>query len=159
MFRKLLALVVLLTVASTCHAQVIETVGEMTAALELYQPEHTAALAVGRGFKAAPLRILGSTSATYLTTVGELREALALYQAARPVRMAIGNDSHFVSLELTVQVMSPDLRAGWWDNYADALCTTCTPVALVHEHVPSGPPDVTPAPVIIGESTRTDGAQ
>jgi len=159
MFRRLFALGMLLALAPTSNAQIIETVGEMTTALELYRADHPAALAVGRGFKAAPLRILGDASATYLTTVGELRDALSLYQAARPVRMAIGNDSHFVSLELTVQVMSPDLRAGWWDKHFDSFCAECSKVALVREHIPSAPPIITPAPVVIGETTRTDGVE
>lgn len=158
MIRKLLALAVLLTLAPACHAQTISTVGDMTTALQAYPDDQPAALAIGRGFKAAPLRILGNAGATYITTAGELRNALSLYQASKPLMMAIGNDSYSVSLELVEQVMSPDFRAGWWDKHTATSCPGCAGVALVRERILSGPPPIG-NPIVLGESTRTDGAQ
>lgn len=168
MRRKLLALAVLLTLAPACHAQTISTVGDMTAALQAYPAEQPAALAIGRGFKAAPLRILGNASATYITTAGELRDALSLYQASKPLMMAIGNDTYSVSLELVEQVMSPDYgRAGWWDKHVEPGCQVCAAVVLVREHVvSSGATDRTArkrqptvVPIVLGESSRIEAAR
>lgn len=158
MIRKLLALAVLFALSPACHATQINTVGDMTAVLQPYAADQPVALAIGRGFKASPVRILGNGAATYLTTAGELRDALSLYQASKPLMMAIGNDSYSVAMDVNEQVMSPDFRAGWWDKHTDATCSGCATVVLVREMIPGGPPP-SGTPIVIGESTRTDGAQ
>lgn len=144
MIAALLCVVTMVAVPASAD---IKSVGDLIAALDGYDQSSPIAIAVGRGFKAAPIAV---DSTVFITSVGQLRSTLTQYQASKPVGMYVGNLSYDACITIEERLMSRDFRAGWWDKHIDSLSES---VVVISEG--TLPIDRSHA-VMLRESTRTE---